>query len=442
MSAQLAQIIASRLNMQPALIAPAHADMLMGNLRTLAVADPDAEEKHQIEARANMLAAYGYTPTASDKKFVYADGIAFIPVTGMLVNRYNYSWGYVTGYNFIRDWLTAAVEDADVKAIVLDCNSGGGEVSGCFELCADIRAARDVKPIMAVVDSASYSACYAIASSASKIVVTPSGGVGSIGVVAMHVDISKWLTEMGVKVTFIYSGDHKVDGNMFEPLPEPVRKSIQARVDTMRQEFVNLVAENRGLDPKVVFDTEAMCYTAKDAMDLGLIDAIAKPIDAVQAFFNELSGSTTDQEITMSQAESKPGADSKAATPEPNQAAAPAAVEQAQAETTKVDASAAVTAERERIKAITGHENAKDRAALANHLALNTDLSVDAAAAILAAAPAEKQVASAGGKSAFEAAMDTSDHPNVGAEAGATKGEMSAADRILASHTAATGFKH
>ena len=453
MSQQLAHVIASRLNMQPALIAPAHADMMIGNLRMLATANAEQEEKHQREARKNMLSAYGYEASSEEKEFVYADGVAFIPVTGMLINRYNSSWGYVTGYNFIRSWLNMALADQDVKMIVLDCNSGGGEVAGCFELCADIRAARDIKPILAVVDSASYSACYAIASSASKVVVTPSGGVGSVGVVSMHVDMSKFLSDVGFKVTFIFAGDHKVDGNPYEPLPEPVRKSIQARVDNTRDEFVTLVAGNRGLDSQTVFDTQARCYTASEAMALGLIDAISKPLEAVQAFLNGLLSATNppDQEIsTMTQVD-KTGAESQAAANAAASSAAAAAASSAAAatETTAeaakpgitVDAAAERAAERSRIAAITGHESAKDRAALANHLALNTNLSVEDAAKILAASPAEKQEAAAPGKSAFEAAMDNSEHPNVGADTGSNT-EMTAAQRILASQSLATGTKH
>lgn len=429
MSMQLAHVVANRLNMQPALVSPAHQTMIVESLRQLARADDEEEARHQEKARKDLLAAYGFESTANNKPFIYSDGVAFIPVTGLLINRFNDSWGWVTGYNFIRSWLGAAVDDPDVHSIVLDCNSGGGEVAGCFELAADIRLARAAKRCLAVVDSSSYSACYAIASAASKIVVTPSGGVGSIGVVAMHVDMSKMLSDWGINVTFIFSGDHKVDGNPYEPLPEPVRASIQARVDSTRQQFVALVAENRGLDPKVVFDTQAACYSASDALALGLIDAIAPPLEAVQAFLNELSGSD-DQETEMSHATAaKPGAESTAATPE-NAAAAPAAK--------PVDSAAERAAERERIAAITTHESAKDKSALANHLALKTNLSVDEAVAILAASPAEK-AAEPAKPNAFTAAMDASEHPNVGA---AATGELTAAQRILASQSAATGVKH
>lgn len=443
MSKQLSQVIADRLNMQPVMISPAHVNMITDSLRQMHAANHDVEESESQRARVNLLAAYGYEYEAQseEKPFVFADGIAFIPVTGLLINRFSYQWGWVTGYNFIRAQLTAALDDSDVKMILFDCHSGGGEVSGCFELCADIFASRAVKPSVAVVDSASYSACYAIASSASKIVVTPSGGVGSIGVVAMHLDYSKYLSEVGIKVSFIFSGDHKVDGNMYEELPEPVRKSIQSRVDATRKEFVSLVATNRGLDTQVVFDTQAKCYSASEALDMGLIDAIKPPLEAVQASLIELTGSVTIQENNvMTTAEKKPGAESaKAPITETPNAAAVAAVVTAQ--TTGTEKSAAQV-ERERIKAITTHEKAANKSALANHLALNTDLSVDAAASILENA-AEESVAQTATTtaSAFTEAMNTSTHPNVGADSSEGEG-MTAAQRILRSQEIATGAKH
>ena len=439
MSKQLSQVIADRLNMQPVMISPAHVNMITDSLRQMQSANHDVEESESQRARVNLLAAYGYEYEAQseEKPFVFADGIAFIPVTGLLINRFSYQWGWVTGYNFIRAQLTAALDDSDVKMILFDCHSGGGEVSGCFELCADIFASRAVKPSVAVVDSASYSACYAIASSATKIVVTPSGGVGSIGVVAMHLDYSKYLSEVGIKVSFIFSGDHKVDGNMYEELPEPVRKSIQSRVDATRKEFVSLVATNRGLDTQVVFDTQAKCYSASEALDMGLIDAIKPPLEAVQASLIELTGSVTIQENNvMTTAEKKPGAES-AKAPNTETAASTDTVVVASTGTEK----SAAQIERDRIKAITTHESAANKSALANHLALNTDLTVDAAAAILAAAADEKTEKATTTASAFTEAMNTSTHPNVGADSSEGEG-MTAAQRILRSQEIATGEKH
>lgn len=431
MSHQLARTVINRLNMQPAMLSVTHGDAAIEGLHYLAEADSREEERSAQESRVDLLAAFGYEAPGSDKPFAYADGIAFIPVSGLLINRFGCSWGWVTGYNFIRNQMNAALEDEDVKFIVYDVDSGGGEVAGCFELCDEIYASRAIKPSVAVVDSSCYSAAYAIGSSASRVIVAPSAGVGSIGVVAMHTSYKKMFDKVGIDVTFIYSGSHKVDGNPYEALPARVKADIQARVSKTREKFVALVARNRGLDPQAVFDTEAQCYGAEDGLMLGLVDAIAPPTGAVMGFIDEQSRSVTDdKENAMSgNAEQKPGAETSAASPE-NPAAPHAAPVASSAEQRN--------AERERIQGILNCEEAAERKELAEHLALQTDLSVEAARGILAAAPAKKAEPAAA--SPFTAAMDAGKHPNVGAESVVgERAEETAAERILKAQAAVTG---
>jgi signal peptide peptidase SppA len=441
MSAQLSQIVASRLNMQPTLIAPSHVPMVESTLRQLASMDEDQEGSEELKARQNMLSAYGYSSGSVDKPFAYADGIAFIPVTGLLINRFNSSYGWVTGYNCIRTLLNAAIEDDDVELIVFDCNSFGGEVSGCFELAADIFASRAIKPSLAVVDSAAYSAGYALASSATKVIVAPSAGVGSIGVVAMHINYGKMLADSGIEVTFIFSGEHKVDGNAYESLPAPVRKSIQARVDTTRQEFVSLVAKNRGVEEKTIFDTEAQCYPASDAVEIGLADSVTPPLDAVRDY-RDITSTRNEKESNMSKT-TQPGAENTPATPAQAPAAAVANTDAATSQTSDamtaaepvIAVSQEASAERVRIKGITQHAEAANKSRLANHLALNTNLTVDEAVAVLATAVSEKTEEPA--TNAFTEAMNTSEHPNLGSDT--SDGAMTAAQRILKSQAVATG---
>ena len=79
----------------------------------------------------------------------------------------------------------------------------------------------------------------ALAAAADRIVLIPSGGAGSIGVVTMHVDYSKNLSEAGIKVTYIHGGAHKVDGNPYQPLPDDVRQLLV----TIQHELFNLGGE-------------------------------------------------------------------------------------------------------------------------------------------------------------------------------------------------------
>jgi signal peptide peptidase SppA len=443
MSKQLARTVVNGFNMQAALLSPAHAEIIVDSFHSLAQANAK-EENEQAKGNANeLVAAYGYAASPVEKPFAYADGIAFISISGVLINRFNWSWGFVTGYNFIRNQLNAALADDDVKGIVFDVNSGGGQVAGCFELANDIYNSRAIKPSIAVVDAFAYSAAYALASSATKVLVTPSGNVGSIGAVMMHMDWSQYMKEEGIKVTFIYSGDHKKDGNPYETLPESVRADMQASVDIARKEFVDLVSRNRSLDSQVIHDTQARCYRASEAIELGLIDGITTPTDAVISFLNELEGSVTiEKEIDMSTKTNQPGAESETTVTSANAASATPAAQPAAAVDTQAQDHR--QAERTRIQGILGCDEAKEKQALANHLAMNTELSVDAAKGILAAASSEvKPQAAAANANPLEAAMATTTNPEVGADGGnnGVQVEQSAAARILAAQALATGEK-
>lgn len=413
MSDFAARSVLSRINHREMLVA-AHYEGLASDLQSLASANQEQAQAEFMNRRAELIAAYGMNHIEQRKPFAFANGIAVIPVHGTLINRFAYSWGYVTGYNFIRQQTSMAGQDPDVTAIVYDMNTYGGEAAGCFECSADIKKLAAGKPTMAVVDSNAYSAGMAMAAGTDRIVVTPSGGVGSIGVVATHVSYEKMLDKAGIKVTFIHAGKHKVDGNPYEDLSDEVRADIQKSINVSYDAFVALVAKGRKMDEKAVRATEARMYRAEEAMSLGLIDAMATPQEAMSAFLGELSGSNPQprkKEDAMSQAANEPGADNKA-TPE-------------QLAVAKADAA---KAERARVSGIQSCEEAKGREALASHLAFNTEMSVDDAKKLLAAAPKGGEA----GANPFKAAMENTANPNVGAEgAGNANGDQSPAAFIL-----------
>src|SRR5690606_4285100 len=120
-------------------------------------------------------------------------------------------------------WFDAALRDPAVSAIVIDVDSPGGTVTGVAELAEQIFEARGKKPIYAIANALAASAAYWIASAAEELWVTPSGDVGSIGVYAMHEDISEMEAEMGLKVTLISAGEYKTEGNPHEPLGDEAR---------------------------------------------------------------------------------------------------------------------------------------------------------------------------------------------------------------------------
>ncbi|MCW5727242.1 S49 family peptidase [Parvibaculum sp.] len=230
------------------------------------------------------------------RPYAIAEGIAIIGVQGALIDKLGW-WGssWVTGYDALRWQLACAHEDADVRGIVLDVDSYGGMVAGCFDLSDFALAAKQAsgKPVAAILSEEAYSAGYAVASTADSIAVPRTGGCGSIGVVTMHVDMSGWLEKVGDKITLLKAGAHKTDGNPYEALPDDVRARIETELEDLRQLFAATVVRNRAGAPKPpsldqVLATEARTYSGPaqlaEALTLGLADAILSPADAFAAF--------------------------------------------------------------------------------------------------------------------------------------------------------------
>ena len=214
-----------------------------------------------------------------------------IQVEGTLVQKLGTLRPYsgMTGYDGIRQNFLEALSDPAVEAIVLDIDSPGGEVAGCFDLVDTIYAARGEKPIWSVLSESAYSAGYAIASAADRIVVPRTGGTGSIGVISMHVDWSQALTEAGVKVTFITYGERKADGHPEIPLSKEALTRFQADIDTMGALFVATVARNRGMSAEQVRQTEAGTFMGEAGVSAGLADAVMSPDAAFRSLIESIS---------------------------------------------------------------------------------------------------------------------------------------------------------
>ncbi|MGL9779781.1 MAG: S49 family peptidase, partial [Wolbachia sp.] len=161
-----------------------------------------------------------------------------------------------------------------VETIILDIDSPGGEVNGLFDLSDFIYEARTLKKIVAIANDDAYSAAYAIASSAEKVYVSRTSGVGSIGVIASHIDQSGFDEKQGIKYTTVYAGNRKNDLNPHEPITSESLESLQGEVDRLYEMFVELVARNRNLSTGKIKSTEAGLYFGEKAIEIGLADGM------------------------------------------------------------------------------------------------------------------------------------------------------------------------
>ena len=212
-------------------------------------------------------------PAKLDAILAGIGGVAVIDLFGVLAHRggFDAHSSYILGYDRIGQALAAALADNAVKSILLQLDSPGGEVAGAFELAEQIKQARATKPVNAVISNMATSAGYLLASAAGDIAISQTG------VLLRHVDVSKMAENEGFKVTYVFAGGHKVDGNPYQPLPDPVKANFQAEIDKTYNLFIATVAENRGLTPGAVKAQEARVYSGSDAVHAGLADRIATP---------------------------------------------------------------------------------------------------------------------------------------------------------------------
>ncbi|MQV12210.1 hypothetical protein GHL01_00425 [Sinorhizobium meliloti] len=411
------------------------------------------------------------------------DGIAIIPVNGVLMRQMSF-WSWFSDSSayevLIKDIWAAKKQGA--KAAILNLDSVGGEVTGCAELSNAVRAISADFPIYAYVTGYACSAAYWIASATRRIVVAPTATLGSIGCMATIVDYSEALERNGVKQYKFISSQSPLKNA--EPGTADGDKAIQATVDALADVFVDDVAENRGVSRDTVLADfgKGGTFVGRHAVDAGLADAVG----SLEELISELSTVDTSA-ATSATGEIAMGSLLKKVTGKSLKIAAKAKAEEQdqeaddedenleaededetlaegddedqsaedEDETTAEDeedvdaededpevedeepAPASKTkakGEKARIGAILGHPAAKGRRKLAEHIALNTNLSVKAAASMLRASA--KATPSSGTKgNGFDARMRAQGNAKIGTAvggAGKKTPEAEAAAGILA----------
>lgn len=214
------------------------------------------------------------------------DGIAVIPVHGLLTRRreaLSCIYG-TTSYEEIQNAILQAQKDEQVQSILLDMDSPGGEVSGLFDLVDFIYKTRSEKLIYSLANDSAFSAAYAIASATSKIFINRTSGVGSVGVIATHMNISEADKKLGVQYTTVYAGAKKNDLSPHEPLTDGAVADLQREVNRLYDIFVETVARNREISAEAVKATQAGTYFGKDALKIGFADSEDNPIIELKEF--------------------------------------------------------------------------------------------------------------------------------------------------------------
>lgn len=226
-------------------------------------------------------------------------GIVTIPISGSLMRGMFYD-----DYARLRERIEGAVADGRVRAILLDIDSPGGRVQGCFELTRYVHAMSKTsgKPIWAVANDYATSAAYAIGRAAARFYATPTGLVGSIGARCVHMDQSGYDRELGVVYTEVASGERKNDMSPHQPLSKEGLATLQAIVTNAGEQFFAEMATYGTLSVDDLRALNAEVFVAATALDEGLIDDVAYRDDVLEELRGELASASSAGRSTVPQA--------------------------------------------------------------------------------------------------------------------------------------------
>lgn len=253
-------------------IEPASFDALWQTARSL-------DLKNAIGTRSAQVAA------TSSKN----GEVAVVEIRGAMT-KYGSSLSGAGSTVNIRSAIRSAASDPSIGSIVLVIDSPGGTVAGTQELAADIRSAKQKKPVVAFVEDMAASAGYWVASQATAIYAnTDSAFVGSVGTFVAMYDYSAAFAEAGIKPVVVKTGEYKAAGTPGTEINAKQIEMYQGLVNSIQKEFSSSVRKSRSLsDDQMSTVTTAELFTASRAQALGLIDGV-KSYEQVLAEANKLA---------------------------------------------------------------------------------------------------------------------------------------------------------
>ena len=220
-----------------------------------------------------------------------AGKIVVIPLSGTITTGDSslFSSSTITP-GLVREYLTKAEKDPAVKAIVLRIESPGGEIEPCQEILLEIERVKETKPIVVSMGGIAASGGYYISTQADKIVALPTTQTGSIGVISQLINVEGLLEKLGIQIETFKGGKYKDMYWGFRELMPEEEEIMQEMIDEYYEQFIDVVAEGRGLSKEDVRDlATGQLYSGAKAKELGLVDELGD-LDTAINLAAELAG--------------------------------------------------------------------------------------------------------------------------------------------------------
>jgi protease-4 len=231
------------------------------------------------------------------------DKVLLVPVDGFISDMRNEGFlqSSPSMLQEIVSQLRKAARDAAVRAVVLKIDSPGGTVTASDLLYGEIREFREKTGVKVVASMMGVAASggYYVALPADHIVAHPTTVTGSVGVLFVQPKVAGLMDKIGVEVEVSKSGEMKDMGSPFRQTTGEEARIMQDLTGELGRRFVDLVAEHRKLDARRLEEVaSARVFLAGDALELGLVDSLGSPKDAI-AKAKELAGITKESRVVV-----------------------------------------------------------------------------------------------------------------------------------------------
>lgn len=210
-----------------------------------------------------------------------AGQIAVIPLQGVIHTDDTTEWG-TSMVDDIKAALRAALDDEQVKGIVLAVDSPGGEVTASDIIYHEVAKAQREKPVVVAMGSLAASGAYYVSCAADWIVANPTTFTGSIGVIIQSLNYEGLFDKVGLDAVVFKSGKFKDMLSGARPMTPEERTYVEGMVKQVYERFLGIVAFSRSLEADRLRETfaDGRILTGKDAREAGLVDQLGYLEDA------------------------------------------------------------------------------------------------------------------------------------------------------------------
>lgn len=233
-----------------------------------------------------------------------AGEVAAVRINGALA--YQLSWyGSAVWMGDLIATFSELAADVNIKAVLLDINSPGGDTMGMSGVLESLRALASSKPVYAMANDVAASAAYWLATAARELVITQTAMIGSIGVMAVLKDTSGMLAQMGIRHEVISTGKNKIGPGHGVPIDDAMRTEARRIVEAHSALLLADVAAFTKLEPSAIAALEGSIMIGQDGINAGL----ASRVTTASAYLAEIVSRTVKE--------------SQMSTPTPNTPTAP-----------------------------------------------------------------------------------------------------------------------